>query len=266
MNGNADILIALDLDGTSVRYDPRLEMEPELMQYIASLHSRGVAWVMNSDRYTDTMVDIASQLVPEEKPAALLSCQRFIHVLNGDNMYLPVHQWNKQQMILHKQLWDTISSCFADWENKIKEQFTLIDCVVNDIVFACMAPPDQTPQLRELVREFIKPWPDAQVSGNHDWTFILHAAFSKANVLGKCAEALGVPRQNIIAIGDGINDITMLNGSVTKMVGCPANASPEVIEAVTAAGGIVADAEAGAGTLQIIKHYVNRMGTETLVA
>lgn len=253
---NAAYLISLDLDGTSVRYEPRLEMDPELMQYIASLRSKGTAWVMNSDRYTDTMVDIAQSLSFDQMPAALLSCQRFIHVLNGNQSYLPLHTWNKEQMLLHKELWDKISPHFKAWQKKIELQFTPLDCVANDIVFACMAPPDQTPALRELIRSFIHPWPDAQVAGNHDWSFILHASFSKGKVLKKCAELLGVPQQNIIAIGDGVNDITMLDGSITGLVGCPANASQEVAAAVKAVGGIVADEESAAGTLQILKYYL----------
>ena len=261
MSTKPQFLIVLDLDGTSVRYEPRLEMDPELMQYIASLRSSGVVWAMNSDRYTDTMADIASLLPPEEKPAALLSCQRFIHLHNGDdNTYLPLHQWNKQQMLLHRALWGKIIPFFSDWKKKIEENYTIIDCVTNDIVFACMVPPEQTPSLRKRMLEFIKPWPDAQVSGNHDWTFILHAAFSKANILRRCAEQLGADAHRIIAIGDGINDISMLNGLVTPLVGCPANASREVIDAVTAAGGMVADAPAAAGTLQILKYYVSRIG------
>ncbi len=32
-------LIALDLDGTSVSYSPRLEMDSALMQYLASVRS-----------------------------------------------------------------------------------------------------------------------------------------------------------------------------------------------------------------------------------
>jgi hydroxymethylpyrimidine pyrophosphatase-like HAD family hydrolase len=119
-----------------------------------------------------------------------------------------------------------------------------------------MVPAEQIHGLRELMREFVKPWPDAQVSGNQEWTFILHSSFSKGRVLGKCAEILGVSSHNIIAIGDGINDISMLNGLLTPMVGCPANASREVIEVVTEAGGVVADSETGAGTVQVLKHYL----------
>ena len=56
-------------------------------------------------------------------------------------------------------------------------------------------------------------------------------------------------------MGDGLNDISMLNGSVTPKVGCPANASLEVIDAVKKAGGIVSSKESAAGTLEVIEYY-----------
>jgi hydroxymethylpyrimidine pyrophosphatase-like HAD family hydrolase len=257
MDNEAQFLIALDLDGTSVRYDPCLEMDPDLMQYINSVRRLcGIKWVMNSDRYTDTMVGIARLLEPEGRPAAILSCQRFIHLLDGENNYFPFNQWNEQQKLLHKDIWDNISPFFNVWRKEIEKKFTIIDCIINDLVFAYMVPAEQIHGLRELMREFVKPWPDAQVSGNQEWTFILHSSFSKGRVLSKSAEILGLSNHNIIAIGDGINDISMLNGLLTPMVGCPANASREVIEVVTEAGGVVADSGVAAGTVQVLKHYL----------
>jgi hydroxymethylpyrimidine pyrophosphatase-like HAD family hydrolase len=250
------LLIALDLDGTAVRYEPRLEMDPDLMEYISSLRERGAAWAMNSDRYTDTMIDIAMLLPEEQRPAAILSCQRFIHLLNSQGRYAPVSPWNSQQMLLHKSLWDRIAPHFAQWHEAIAREFTIVAHAINDLVCAYLVSTDQTPPLRARMRALVQPWPDAQVSGNQEWTFILHAAFSKGRVLGTCAELLGVDPQNIIAVGDGLNDITMLNGSVTRMVGCPGNASPEVVQAVTEAGGVVAEGTAAAGTLHILRHYL----------
>ena len=52
-----------------------------------------------------------------------------------------------------------------------------------------------------------------------------------------------------------MNDISMLNGLVTPKVGCPANASLEVIDAVKKAGGMVSTKESCAGTLEIIQYY-----------
>jgi hydroxymethylpyrimidine pyrophosphatase-like HAD family hydrolase len=229
------------------------------MKYLASVRDFGIEWVMNSDRYTDTMADIASLLPAEQKPQALLSCQRFIHLRDGDVTYIPAEAWNVQQTQRHTELWKKIRPLFPQWRSEVESQFAILDCVVNDLVFAYRVSPDLTPALRRVMKHFITAQPDAQISGNQEWTFILHASFSKAKVLKKCADLLSIPSERVIAIGDGINDITMLNGAVAKFVGCPANASPEVIQAVRNAGGIVSGANEAAGALDIIRSFLEKL-------
>lgn len=251
-------LIALDLDGTSVRYEPRLEMDPVVIDFLQSRANAEVRWVMNSDRFTDDMEDIASLLDSDARPAALLSCQRFIHLRDGNSGYLPVSAWNREQMQLHSRLWKQLRPFFSQWRDHIQRNFTVQHMVANDLVFACLVPRDETEALREVIRGFIAPWPEAQLSGNHEWSFILHASFSKGRLIRHCADLLGVESQRVICVGDGINDLTMLDGSVTTMVGCPANASREVKRAVAAAGGIVARAAEGRGTVAVLRHYLDR--------
>lgn len=260
MKDNIDYLIALDLDGTALRYEPVLEMEPELINYIAALRQAGVGWVMNSDRFTETMNDIAMMLDSVQKPLALLSCQRFIHILDGNAAYTPLSSWNKEQMQKHKKLWDSMAPDFDNWADIIENRFRVVDRVINDIVFAYMVEGDRTYELRSLMGDFISGYPDAQVSGNHDWSFILHTAFSKRGVLLKCADELGVKKENIITVGDGLNDITMLDGSVSGMTGCPSNASCEVKKAVADAGGYVADEPDAQGTLKVIQYFIEKRG------
>jgi len=250
-------LIALDLDGTSVRYEPCLEMDPDLMAYLRSVRDSGVRWVMNSDRYTETLVEIAKKLEPSDRPIAILSLQRFMSLLNGGNEYEPCEAWNSVQINKHNLLWKQISPYFDEWEEKVEKKFNVMDKVINDIVFAYMVSTDNIEELRQMMKSFLAPFPDANVSGNHDWSFMLHHAFSKAAVLSDLAKRMGVENDKIIAIGDGLNDISMLNGSVTERVGCPANASAEVMESVIKTGGRIASRENADGTLEIIKYYLD---------
>jgi hydroxymethylpyrimidine pyrophosphatase-like HAD family hydrolase len=214
---------------------------------------------MNSDRYTDTMADIASMLPAEQKPLALLSCQRFIHLHDGNGYYLPVEAWNAEQTEQHTKLWKKIRPLFPQWRAQVESQFAVLESVVNDLVFAYRVSPERTPALREVMQRFIQEQPEAQISGNQEWTFILHASFSKGKVLKKCAELLSIPADHVIAIGDGLNDLTMLDGTVAKFAGCPANASPEVIQAVMDAGGIVSEAHEAAGAIDIMQQFLKKL-------
>ena len=57
-------------------------------------------------------------------------------------------------------------------------------------------------------------------------------------------------------MGDSLNDVSMLNGITASLVGCPSNASQEVIAAVIGVGGVVATKSGALGTTQVIKHFV----------
>ncbi|MBN1557069.1 MAG: HAD hydrolase family protein, partial [Lentisphaerae bacterium] len=56
--------------------------------------------------------------------------------------------------------------------------------------------------------------------------------FTKGMAVAELARYLGIEREAILAIGNGHNDNTMLDGTVAAHTGCPANSEVEVIEAV----------------------------------
>jgi hydroxymethylpyrimidine pyrophosphatase-like HAD family hydrolase len=248
-------LIALDFDGTSAVYEPHLALHPGLLDVLGHLRDQGCGWVINSDRFTDTLVEIAELLPPSLRPDAIMSAQRFIHVRTLSDGYEPLHQWNDSRMEMHRALWQDISPCFDDWQRGIEADFTIRECVVNDLVFAYRVPEEQNPALRRRMHDHICSWPNAQLSGNHEWSFILHADFSKAGLLEHYCAVRGIGTEKIIAVGDGFNDISMLDASLTRYAGCPADASPEVIAAVRAGGGYVAGRNGPEGTIEVIRFY-----------
>ncbi|PYL60195.1 MAG: HAD family phosphatase, partial [Verrucomicrobia bacterium] len=84
-----------------------------------------------------------------------------------------------------------------------------------------------------------------------------HADYHKGAALGELARLLGVPREHIFASGDHHNDISMLDGRVAAMPSCPANAIPEVRNAVRNAGGYVAQKACGAGVHEALLHFAS---------
>jgi len=255
MNTEITRLIALDFDGTAAVYEPRMALHPGLMELLAQLRCSGYGWVLNSDRCAETLLEIAGLLPDKVRPEAVLSAQRFIHRRSGSGVYEPLQPWNDSRMALHRELWSLIEPFFRQWQHEIEADFTIRDSVVNDLVFAYMVPDNENPALRERMRSYIRPWPEAQLSGNHEWSFILHADFSKAALLEHYCAVRGIAREKIIAVGDGYNDITMLDAGLTPHAGCPADACPEVRAAVRAGGGYIAGTSGPEGTMEVIRYY-----------
>jgi HAD superfamily hydrolase (TIGR01484 family) len=80
--------------------------------------------------------------------------------------------------------------------------------------------------------------------------------FTKGLALHDLAAHLGVPRDEILAIGNGHNDISMLDGRVARFTGCPGNAESAVMEVVHQTGGHIARSHCLAGVVQILNAYL----------
>ena len=249
--------IVVDLDGTSLRYEPCMQVEPALLRLLDTLQQRGARWIMNSDRFIDDMLELCDGIDVDLRPAALLSSQRYVFVRDGNSWYRPHRAWNDRQEAVHSTLWRRIKARFPVWQHEIEQRFTPITSYINDFVFAYMFEPSQASQAHALLSTLVADVADVQVSGNHEWVFLLHRSFSKRRILLETMRLLGLSRERMIAIGDGFNDITMLDGSVTRMVGCPSNASADVKQAVRDAGGYIAAAAEAAGSIEVIRHYLD---------
>ena len=256
MNTATPSVIVLDLDGTSARYEPRFELDPEVRKALAEARSHipGLRWVLNSDRFEGEMIRLAEYLEPAERPDAILSCQHLMF-LRRDDGYVAHETWNDRHRRLHARLWQNIYPRFHGWQERIRDEYPVHELFVCDRYFAFRVPPKRLPALRSHVRNILTPWPEAGISGNHEWVFVNHRDFSKGALLREYARLIGSDAAEILAIGDGYNDLSMLDRRVAAYLGCPGDAATDVCRAVKDAGGIVAQAPGPAGTASIIRQF-----------
>lgn len=79
--------------------------------------------------------------------------------------------------------------------------------------------------------------------------------FTKGVAVINLARHLGITREATLCIGDGHNDISMLDGAAAAMTACPANASLEVMQTVHKSRGHIASRPGLDGTLEAIEAH-----------
>lgn len=79
--------------------------------------------------------------------------------------------------------------------------------------------------------------------------------FTKGLAVGELARHLGVSNGQILVVGDGLNDISMIGMTPPCLTACPGNAVAEVIEAVHKTGGHIAAGHSLGGVLEALTAY-----------
>jgi len=114
----------------------------------------------------------------------------------------------------------------------------------------------------ETAREHLARWvADIHLARTHRNRLMAHvvlATAGKGKSLLRVAESKGLGPRNVLAMGDTLNDMDMLDGSLGFWTGAVGNADDVIQEAVRNAGGVVASATAGAGVAEIIQTYRDR--------
>lgn len=80
--------------------------------------------------------------------------------------------------------------------------------------------------------------------------------FTKGMAINELAARIEVRPSEILTIGNGLNDISMLDGTSSALTGCPANAEVDVMETVHRSAGHVATQRGLAGVIEIMDAFL----------
>ena len=83
--------------------------------------------------------------------------------------------------------------------------------------------------------------------------------FTKGLAVRELARRVNVANGQILVVGDGHNDISMMEMEPPCRTACPANAAPEVIEVVHRTGGHIASDRSLGGVIEVLNAYETGM-------
>jgi hydroxymethylpyrimidine pyrophosphatase-like HAD family hydrolase len=167
--------------------------------------------------------------------------------------------WNERCAREHAELFSSSQSVLAevvDFVNQKTKARMIYE--TNDPIGLIASSDDEMDRVTEFIDQARAKQPKFNYQRNTVFLRFCHADYHKGAALAELGRLIDIPRENIFAAGDHHNDISMLDGKVAAMPSCPANAIDEVKEAVSKAGGYVAQRQHGAGVYDALRHFTHR--------
>jgi HAD superfamily hydrolase (TIGR01484 family) len=249
-------LISTDFDGTLFAEFENPPIPRELLQLIAGLQQQGAAWVINTGREMSSLMETLARADMPLHPDYLVLVEREIH-LRHQSRFLPLEEWNAACTRTHADLFAVIQPVLprvVEWINKN------FDAAIYEDAYSplCLIARDnqQMDRIHEYLNQFCCSVPGLTVVRNDVYARFSHEKYNKGSALAEVARRLGIQREEILAVGDHLNDLPMLSRDYARFLAAPANAIPVVKEAVRQGGGFVSLRSHGHGVADAIKYYL----------
>jgi HAD superfamily hydrolase (TIGR01484 family) len=257
---NHDIkMIGMDFDLTLVDYPPSgAYIYPKTIAYLENLIRQGVEVGIVTGRDIWTMRDIltiAGVRFGDPFPSFVVVRENYIHWLKQNR--IDAHDiWNNRMSDQMARFSQTLSAHVSDWIDELAGQelnprkWILFSDFGLEIHFptselaasACL-----------LMEKWLEQVPDMHIHRNRMMANLVHKASGKGYALQQAALAKGFAAKQVLAIGDSLNDLSMLDGSYGFLCGTVENADPVVKQAVMDNKGIVSNKPASQGLLDILE-------------
>ncbi len=107
----------------------------------------------------------------------------------------------------------------------------------------------------EVLRREVRPYKHLQIFQSAGEITVRVIPFTKGLAVTELARHLGVSNPQILVVGDGHNDISMMELDPPCHTACPANAAPEVVATVHRTHGHIADERNLNGVIEVLAAY-----------
>jgi hydroxymethylpyrimidine pyrophosphatase-like HAD family hydrolase len=195
-------------------------------------------------------------------PDFLVLEDALIHVRNRRGRFSPRRWWNFNVRRHRARLFNHHTETIHGWRREVMRQFPAAVNRGRKMIDLWLEFKDeeQAQAAEALLRSLVRDSVHFYIFRWHSELCLAPKSGTKGQAVGKLGRMLRIPRATILTVGDGPNDLTMLDGSVAGMPACVGNALPEIKEAVRRAGGYVAEEEAAKGTIEALKFYMADKG------
>ena len=250
-------LLSTDFDGTLVSRAGEPVLDMQCMELIRELQDGGAIWAINTGRSVDLLESGLTDFSFPIRPDFILTSERdvFRPGQNGDK-WEAFGDWNERCARDHAELFNSAQSVLAEVVDFVNQKTKARLIYHSQGLEGLVATDDEElNRITEFIEQARTKEPNLNYQRNTVYLRFCHADYHKGAALAELSRLLEIPREQVFAAGDHHNDISMLDGRFAAYPACPANAIPEVREAVEASGGYVATKNHGAGVHEALLHF-----------
>src|SRR6266478_1477687 len=252
-------LLSIDFDGTLVSRVSEPVLDTQCMEFIRELQRAGAVWAINTGRSVDLLESGLADFAFPIRPDFILTTERdvFRPGQNGGK-WEPFGDWNERCAREHLDLFNSSRSVLADVVGFVSQKTKArVIYETNEPIGLIANNEEEMDRVTEFIEQARTRQPKFNYQRNTVYLRFCHTDYHKGAALAELSRLIDVPREKIFAAGDHHNDMSMLDGQVAALSSCPANAIPDVKDAVRAAGGYVAQSEYGAGVHEALVYFLN---------
>ncbi len=249
-------LISTDFDGTLFAEFENPPIPLHLQQLIGELQARGVKWVINTGRDMSGLMEALGRSHVSVKPDYLVLVEREIHC-HQDSQFLGWHDWNLACHRDHEQLFVRVRADLPRLVSWVNSRF---DATVYEDAYSpfCLIAGNNADAdaVHEYMEDYCTEVPNLKVVRNDVYARFCHASYNKGTALSEICRRLEISASDVLAAGDWLNDLPMLDLQHAGCLVAPGNAIPEVKAAVHRQNGFVSELPHGHGVAEGIRFFL----------
>ena len=252
-------LVAFDLDGTALENE---RIPRRCRKLLAQFVREGGVVTTASGRALAPQQEILrrSWISPRKGyPQFLITCDKFIYELR-DEAYEPLEEWNDGL----RQRWANVlpvilqrlpgvTAAFA--REGIAHEFVGSESFWRDVGYVAMLFEDseQAIEAGKLLQRSLGDMDGIYINRNLATGAVTCTGFSKGDALVHLSQVRGLSPDEVLAVGDAFNDLSMLDGRFGFRSAAVANAMSEIKDAVGGNSGYLSPQPAAGGLRDILR-------------
>ena len=250
-------LLSTDFDGTLVDHFAHTPVDPEFFQALQNLRERGTLWAVNTGRSVYHISEGLEEFHFPLHPDFVLTNEREVfRAGNTRKKWEDYGDWNLRCTLAHAELFTKSGPIFEKISEYLSRE-TSAELIFEDKfpVGVVASDDEEMDRIVEFIEQERVDIPNFHYQRNTIYLRFCHRDYHKGAALGELARLLEISREEIFAVGDHLNDLSMLDGRFATFSACPSNSVEPVKEVVRAAGGYVAKGACSAGVLEAMRHF-----------